>query len=91
MKINRRKFLSTTVAAGASSVLGACATSQPESLTPGVAKPFLIGSSTDTLLSKGKNPRIVIAGGGWGGATAAKYLRKLAPQAEVVLLERNPV
>ena len=94
MSMNRRQFLGAGIATGAGSLLGACAThptNSPESLTPNVAKPFLIGSSTDTLLAKGKATRIVIAGGGWGGSTAAKYLRKLAPEAEVILLERNPV
>ena len=92
MTINRRQFLGAGIATSASSLLGACASnpiSSPESLTPHVAKPFLIGNSTDTLLAKGKTTRIVIAGGGWGGSTAAKYLRKLAPEAEVVLLERK--
>ncbi len=40
---------------------------------------------------KGSGPRIVIAGGGWGGLTAARYLRELLPQSDVVVIERNPV
>lgn len=51
----------------------------------------LIGRTTDTLIARGKVPRVVICGGGWGGVTAAKYLRQYAPHLEVVLLERNPV
>jgi NADPH-dependent 2,4-dienoyl-CoA reductase/sulfur reductase-like enzyme len=31
--------------------------------------------------------RVVVIGGGWGGATAAKYVRLLDPSIEVVLLE----
>ena len=42
-------------------------------------------------MPRGAAPRVVVAGGGWGGLTAAKYLRRLAPAADVVLLERNPV
>ena len=53
--------------------------------------PFLITSATDVLLPKGKAQRVVICGGGWGGLNAAKQLRQLAPQLEVVVLERNPV
>ncbi|MFA7606012.1 MAG: FCSD flavin-binding domain-containing protein [Rhodocyclaceae bacterium] len=34
--------------------------------------------------------RVVVIGGGFGGATAAKYIRLWAPQIEVVLVERNP-
>lgn len=33
--------------------------------------------------------RVVVIGGGFGGATAAKYLRKWAPGLDVTLVERN--
>jgi len=33
---------------------------------------------------------VVIAGGGWGGLSAARHPREQAPNAEVVVLERNP-
>jgi sulfide dehydrogenase [flavocytochrome c] flavoprotein subunit len=33
--------------------------------------------------------RVVVIGGGWGGATAAKYVRLADPSVEVVLLEPN--
>lgn len=33
--------------------------------------------------------RVVIVGGGFGGATAAKYLKKFSPDTEVVLIEQN--
>jgi sulfide dehydrogenase [flavocytochrome c] flavoprotein chain len=36
-----------------------------------------------------KGPRVVVIGGGWGGATAAKYVRLLDPAIEVVLIEPN--
>jgi sulfide dehydrogenase [flavocytochrome c] flavoprotein chain len=36
-----------------------------------------------------KGPRVVVIGGGWGGATAAKYVRLLDPGVEVVLVEPN--
>jgi NADPH-dependent 2,4-dienoyl-CoA reductase/sulfur reductase-like enzyme len=36
-----------------------------------------------------KGPRVVVIGGGWGGATAAKYVRLLDPKIEVVLIEPN--
>ncbi len=34
-------------------------------------------------------PRVVVIGGGWGGATAAKYIREYDPAVEVVLIEPN--
>ena len=33
--------------------------------------------------------RVVVVGGGFGGATAAKYLKKFSPETEVVLIEQN--
>lgn len=33
--------------------------------------------------------RVVVIGGGFGGATAAKYIRQWAPEIEVVLVERD--
>jgi NADPH-dependent 2,4-dienoyl-CoA reductase/sulfur reductase-like enzyme len=36
-----------------------------------------------------RGPRVVVIGGGWGGATAAKYVRRLDPGVEVVLIEPN--
>ncbi len=34
--------------------------------------------------------RVVVIGGGYGGATAAKYMRLADPRVEVVLVEKNP-
>jgi len=34
-------------------------------------------------------PRVVVVGGGFGGATAAKYIRMWAPDIQVTLVERN--
>ena len=34
-------------------------------------------------------PRVVVVGGGFGGATAAKYIRLWAPEIHVTLVERN--
>ncbi len=38
----------------------------------------------------GPKARVVIVGGGFGGATTAKYLRMWDPDIEVTLIERNP-
>jgi len=37
----------------------------------------------------GTGPKVVIVGGGYGGATAAKYIRMWGPNIEVTLVERN--
>jgi len=62
---------------------------------------FLLTSGTGlALLAAGCAPtvsdfaqktgrRVVVIGGGWGGATAAKYVRLADPSIEVVLLEPN--
>lgn len=54
------------------------------------AAPLAIHSKTQLLPRRGNGPRIVICGGGWAGMTAARYTRQLIPNADVVLLERNP-
>lgn len=78
MELSRRDVLR----AGAAAALTAS--------TPLAAQTLLYSLASDLLPRSGKR-RVVIAGGGWGGMTAARYLRQLAPDLEVVLLERNPV
>ena len=41
------------------------------------------------LLPAPKGRRAVVIGGGWGGLAAARHLRELAPDIEVILIERN--
>ena len=79
--MNRRHFLLTapTVALSAASLPATA-----------LAAPAAIHSTTQLLPRRGKGPRIVICGGGWGGMTAARYLRELIPDSDVILLERNP-
>lgn len=74
--LNRRRFL------GASAATLAAA--------PAFAQPAVVGGTTE-LMPKSSQPRVVIVGGGWGGLTAARYLREQSPNTEVILLERNPV
>ena len=47
----------------------------------------LAGCATTVGQKTGR--RVVVIGGGWGGATAAKHVRLAAPSLEVVLLEPN--
>jgi hypothetical protein len=59
-------------------------------LAPTLAAPAALTGETTLKPRSGKAPRIVIAGGGWGGMTAARYLKQELPEADVILLERNP-
>src|SRR5690554_5294141 len=79
--MNRRHFLLTapSIALGAASL--------PAST---LAVPAAIHAKTQLLPRRGKGPRVVVCGGGWGGMTAARYLSELIPDVDVVLLERNP-
>ncbi|MCW8934741.1 MAG: NAD(P)/FAD-dependent oxidoreductase [Gammaproteobacteria bacterium] len=64
-KLNRRKFLSLTGGALATTLLGF------------------------PMLSMASKKRVVIVGGGIGGATAAKYLRMMDSSINVTLIEPN--
>lgn len=88
MTLDRRQFLAGAAGASAT-LLAGCAAPAPSSSSAPL--PSLVTTPAEVLLPKGKAPRIVVVGGGWGGLTVAKQLRLLAPQAEVVMLERNPV
>lgn len=50
----------------------------------------LFAQQAPALLPASKGRRAVVVGGGWGGLSAARHLRALAPELEVVLVERNP-
>lgn len=63
MIIDRRRLLAGSVAAGSLAAI------------PALAQPQIITNETVLLSRDGSKPRIVIAGGGWGGLTAARYLR----------------
>src|SRR5260370_37690372 len=43
------------------------------------------------LLAQGRQPRIVVIGGGFAGATAARFLKRVDPRLDVTLGEPNPV
>lgn len=46
-------------------------------------------AATGCATSSGAKARVVVVGGGFGGATAAKYIRMWGPAIEVVMVERN--
>ncbi|MBW7851646.1 MAG: NAD(P)/FAD-dependent oxidoreductase [Rhodospirillales bacterium] len=76
MSLSRRRFMGGSAAVG---LAGAALRAGP-----------VIAAARPELLPPPRGKRVVICGGGWGGITAAKYMRMAAPDAEVVLLERNP-
>src|SRR5262245_11569203 len=53
----------------------------------GAAALAMAGCATTSAPSKA---RVVVVGGGFGGATAAKYIRMWDPKIDVVLIERDP-
>jgi NADPH-dependent 2,4-dienoyl-CoA reductase/sulfur reductase-like enzyme len=57
--------------------------------TAGVALLGGCAGVTQGDIAPRKGRRVVVIGGGWGGATAAKYVRLHDPTIEVVLLEPN--
>lgn len=74
MSSNRRSFMAALLALGAAARVDAA----PQIVRPAPA-----------LLPRSKGKRVVIVGGGWGGLSAARHLRRIAADFEVVLLERN--
>ncbi|PCJ06831.1 MAG: cytochrome C, partial [Planctomycetota bacterium] len=63
-------------------------------MSGGTLSPLMIGLITGvgTGLATGDPLKgIMGAFGGWGGATAAKYIRLQDPSIEVVMIEREPV
>ena len=55
-----------------------------------IAAPLAIHSDTTLFQRRGKGPRVVICGGGWAGMTAARHLKEKLPEADIILLEKNP-
>ncbi len=43
------------------------------------------------LIAQGASPRVVVIGGGFAGATAARFLKRADPRLDVTLVETNPV
>jgi sulfide dehydrogenase [flavocytochrome c] flavoprotein chain len=43
------------------------------------------------LRAQGAQPRIVVVGGGFGGATVARFLKRADPKLDVTLVEANPI
>ncbi len=73
-QIDRRQFIKAIAAASSASVLSI---------------PLSAYANTGDAKSAAK-ARVVVIGGGYGGATAAKYIKTMDPAIEVTLIEKNP-
>lgn len=89
-KISRRSFVKTTAVTAASLSLfglaGCKKTEQKPAATQDAAAPVAEGAKTEAPKT---GHTVVIAGGGYGGATTAKYLKILNPAINVILVDRN--
>lgn len=81
MTLDRRSFIKVLGSASGLALAG-CATTGGESAAPAVGK-------TTEIMPKGSTRRVVVVGGGYGGAIAAKYVRMLDKSIEVVMVEKN--
>jgi sulfide dehydrogenase [flavocytochrome c] flavoprotein chain len=84
MSMTRRDLFKVAGVAAAASALSACTSANTgTSAEAGVA--------SKELMPKSKGKRVVIIGGGFGGLTAAKYIKKGDASIEVVVLEQKDI
>lgn len=88
--MERRHFLNATGAGLAASILSACGGGGSDpSAESGGPRPVM-NSSTSPAVNTGAKSRVIVIGGGMGGATVAKYLRLWGDAISVTLVERMP-
>jgi len=87
--MERRNFLNAASAGLAASLLAACGGGDP---TTSDARPVVDRSKTPqpVTTSTTAKARVIVIGGGMGGATVAKYLRLWGDAISVTLIERMP-
>ncbi len=83
--MTRRDLMKVAGITAASAVVTGCTANQ------GVTAPEAAAASAKTLMPKSSGKRVVIIGGGYGGLTAAKYIRKGDKTTEVVVLEKKDI
>ncbi len=87
--LSRRSFLKIGGASVATVATAGVAGSML-SETAAAAAPHAMGrTATEAVLPKAKGQRVVVVGGGWSGLSVAKYVKKEAPELDVVLIEKN--
>ncbi len=62
-----------------------------EFIATGAAAFFSMPALAQGEIMPARGKRVVVAGGGWGGCTTAKYIRRQDPSIEVVLIEPQAV
>ena len=87
--MQRRHFLNATGTGLATSLLAACGGGSDPSLGSDAPQP-VINHSRVTPTSTAVKSRVIVIGGGMGGATVAKYLRLWGDAISVTLVERMP-
>lgn len=88
-KISRRSFVKTTAVTAASLSLFGLAGCKKTEQKPS-AEQTAVAPATEIKTEPIKTGNtVVIAGGGYGGATTAKYLKILNPSINVILVDRN--
>ena len=88
MGLSRRELLKLSGAAAIAIGASGCSQLQPNAKKV-IKNNGSVGIGTPAHLPKTKAPRVVIVGGGWSGLTIAKYTKKYAPNAEIVLVEQR--
>ncbi|MFZ4481635.1 MAG: FAD-dependent oxidoreductase [Rhodoferax sp.] len=85
----RRHFLSSAALGAVGAALTACGGGGNDSPLVGAAASSPIKSLAASIHTT-VNPRVIVIGGGMGGATVAKYLRMWGDAISVTLVERMP-
>lgn len=94
MSISRREVLRISGVAAAALAVAGCnsdtGTAAAEETKAAPAKAVATaGAGSPAPLPAKKGPRVVVVGGGWSGLSVAKYTKKYAPNADVVLVEQR--
>ena len=84
--MNRRDILKYSLI---SAVASTFVTSASASESKDAASKVSVGVGSPAPIPATKGPRVVVVGGGWSGLSVAKYTKKFAPNADVVLVERR--
>ena len=93
MALSRREALKFSGIAAAALAVSGCNGEEPKpaeaSKTSADTTNSSVGMGTKAPIPDGKGPRVVVVGGGWSGLAIAKYTKKFAPNADVILVEQR--